>query len=124
MTKIKTPFSLRHIVAPALLIAAAAAAMPAGAADAPVSITVKYDDLNLSRPAGVNALYNRIQAAARTVCEPLSSQSHLQSPAYMGCFSDAVSDAVQKVGQPALSSLYQDKTGKALPARFASLETR
>jgi hypothetical protein len=35
-----------------------------------------------------------------------------------------VSDAVQKVGQPALSSLYQDKTGKAWPARFASLETR
>ncbi len=124
MTKIRTPFGLRHIVAPALLLAAAVAAMPAGAADAPLSVTVKYDDLNLSRPAGVNALYNRIQAAARTVCEPLARRSHLQSTAYIGCFSDAVSDAVQKVGQPALSSLYQDKTGKALPTRLASLETR
>jgi UrcA family protein len=98
--------------------------MPAGAADAQLSITVKYDDLNLSRPAGVDALYSRIQTAANTVCRPLSTQHHLQSSAWTQCFSDAVSNAVQSVGQPALSSLYAEKTGKALPTRLASLQTR
>jgi UrcA family protein len=32
------------------------------------SVTVKYADLNLATPAGVDALYHRIRVAARTVC--------------------------------------------------------
>lgn len=124
MTNTRTPFSLRRVVAPALLLAIAATAMPAGAADAPLSITVKYDDLNIAHQAGVKALYSRIQVAARTVCEPLSTLPHLQSPAWGRCYSDAVSNAIQSVAQPALSSLYEEKTGKVLPTRLASLQIR
>jgi len=126
MTNVKTAFSLRQILAPALLLAISATAMPAGAdtLDAPLSIKVHYADLDMTHAAGIKALYGRIQNAARKVCEPLASMPGLQTGAWDKCVANAVSTAVQSVGQPALSSLYEEKTGKVLPAQLASLEVR
>lgn len=41
---------------------------PALAGSAP-SVTVRYGDLDLSRPEGARALYTRLQAAAQRVCD-------------------------------------------------------
>jgi UrcA family protein len=42
-----------------------------------VSIRVKYADLNLSGPAGIEALHQRVRAAARSVCGDEPSASDL-----------------------------------------------
>jgi UrcA family protein len=126
MTNRKTALSLRRILAPALLLAIATAAMPAGAdvPDAPLSVKVSYADLDVAHAAGAKALYGRIQNAARDVCKPLSNQPRLHTSAWDKCISNAVSNAVQSIGQPALTSLHEEKTRNVLPVRFASLKAQ
>jgi UrcA family protein len=71
------------------------------------SETVKFPDLNLGTPAGVEALYHRIHAAARRVCEQASGEW----PASRSCMAKAESDAIAKVNVPLLTAFYQSKTG-------------
>ena len=47
----------------------AANAQRAEAAAQIPSVTVNYADLNLNTPAGVDALYARLRAASRSVCD-------------------------------------------------------
>jgi len=126
MTHVNTAFSLRRILAPALLLAIATAAMPASAdvPNATQSLTVSYGDLDVTHEAGIKVLYGRIQSAAHNVCQPLSTLPGLKKTAFDKCVSDAASNAVRTIGQPALTSLYEQKTGVLLPTRLASLEVR
>lgn len=71
------------------------------------SETVKFADLNLGTPAGVEALYGRIHAAARRVCE----QPAGELAATGGCIRKAESTAIGKVNVPLLTAFYQKKTG-------------
>ena len=63
---------------------------------------VKFDDLDLTRPAGAQELYRRIEQAAREVCEP-------RGPDYYGlnpdttCRKSAVAVAIRQVGAPLLT---------------------
>jgi UrcA family protein len=67
--------------------------------------TVKYADLNLSNPAGVQALYGRIIAAARQVCQlDTHTDLHLLGKE-QACMKQAIDDAVRKVNSPALADL-------------------
>jgi UrcA family protein len=77
------------------------------AADQVRSETVKFADLNLDTPAGVETLYGRIHAAARRVCYEPSEDAR----AYTVCVKKAQSDAVGKVNLPLLTELFQKKTG-------------
>jgi UrcA family protein len=71
------------------------------------SETVKFADLNLSTQAGVEALYGRIHAAARRVCEqPAGEQA-----AVGACMRKAESSAIGTVNLPLLTAFYQKKTG-------------
>jgi UrcA family protein len=127
MNNVTSANRLRHILVSAVLLAGAVAALPSQAAtpDGPLSVKVDYSDLNLSHPAGVKVLYTRIQSAAQKVCAPLSGNRDLSlADAWAQCLSDAVSGAVQSVDQPALTSVYEEKTGKTIPTRFASLQSR
>jgi len=63
--------------------------------------TVRFADLNLARPAGADALYRRIQQAAREVCEPDGPAGHLSG--YQECVSNAIARAVADVGAPLLT---------------------
>jgi UrcA family protein len=72
------------------------------------SETVKFADLNLSSQAGVEALYGRIHAAARRVCE----QPAGELTAARTCMKKAESDAIGKVNVPLLTAFYQQKTGQ------------
>jgi UrcA family protein len=73
------------------------------------SQTVKFADLNIGTPAGAEALYGRIHAAARCVCDyPLAWRA-----AVSACVTKAESEAIGKVNIPLLTALYQSKTGNS-----------
>jgi UrcA family protein len=90
------------------------------------TVVVKYADLNLSNPEGVTALYRRITAAARDVCQhyDIRSGSSLRPGAADPCVRKALQDAVTKVGHPALSAMFNAKHPQPVPITVASARTR
>lgn len=85
----------------------------AGAPAAPfesdaLSIEVSFADLDLSRQEGAEALYARIRAAARTVCEPLYDSRSLQLAArHRRCIDEAVAGAVKQVDRATLTAVHR-----------------
>lgn len=73
--------------------------------DAP-SVSVRYDDLNLSTTAGVDTLYRRISAAARDVCPDIYSRDTHTVLAAQRCQAAAISRAVSQVNNPSLAMLH------------------
>ncbi|HXZ58723.1 MAG TPA: UrcA family protein [Steroidobacteraceae bacterium] len=71
------------------------------------SETVKFADLNVDSPAGVQALYDRIHAAAKRVC---SSYDPFQQIAAGSCTRKAEARAIEKLSLPQLTAFYQTKT--------------
>jgi UrcA family protein len=82
-------------------------AFSAHASDDVRSETVKFADLDVGTPAGVEALYGRIHAAARRVCEQPAGELAGASR----CITKAESQAIGKVNSPLLTAFYQQKTG-------------
>lgn len=66
--------------------------------------SIRYDDLDLNKPAGARALYRRIQAAAGTVCDLSTSNLRLLSE-QQACIERAIDEAVRNVNAPALTRL-------------------
>ena len=63
------------------------------------SITVRYDDLNLSSRAGVDVLQKRIRAASRIVCgDEVNDLSQIAR--YRSCVKLATAEALAKVEIP------------------------
>lgn len=82
---------------------------------------VQFGDLDLSRPAGVQALYRRIQQAARDVCGPEGAAGHLGDS--RECRSSAIARAVAEVDAPLLTERHRALTHPAnLQEREARLE--
>lgn len=97
------------LVFSAAMLLASVAGVPAAFADADVRTeTVKFQDLNIDTPAGVQALYGRIHAAAKRVC---AQTDPVLQPAANGCARKAEADAVQKLSFPQLTAYYRMKTG-------------
>ena len=71
------------------------------------SVKVSYVDLDLSNPAGAATLYQRIKAAARTVCAPLESTQLKRHLLWRDCYQQAVSNAVATIDRPTLTALHQ-----------------
>lgn len=77
-------------------------------ADEPVrSERVKFQDLNVDTPEGVQALYGRIHAAAGRVC---SESDPIMRQAVASCAKKAEGDAIQKLNLPQLTAYYMIKT--------------
>jgi UrcA family protein len=71
---------------------------------------VRYGDLNLDTPTGIDALYRRIQVAAQEVCKDYAPHGTLApSAAHHLCMSNAVSGAVRSVGSTALAAYYSER---------------
>lgn len=70
--------------------------------------TVKFDDLNVGSPSGVQALYDRIHRAAKRVC---SQSDPLQQIAAKACTQKAEARAIATVSLPQLTAFYQMKSG-------------
>jgi len=77
--------------------------------NSPKQMLVHFADLDLTKSAGVSALYSRLQGAAKEVCAPLASREISRALAYQRCVKDALSRAVTEVNQPNLSAYYWAK---------------
>ena len=94
----------------AVLFACGCSILTASAADADVrKETVSFKDLSLETPAGIQALYKRIHAAAQRVC---SESDPLYRSAGRACAREAESRAVETVGNPQLTAYFRAKTGQ------------
>jgi UrcA family protein len=86
-------------------------------AEEPVrSETVKFQDLNVSSPAGAEALYNRIHSAAKRVCV---QNDPVMQAAVLPCLRSAEARAIQLVNLPLLTDYYRKKTGQSPEAIVA-----
>jgi UrcA family protein len=77
--------------------------------DAPKQMLVHFADLDLSKPAGITALYGRLEGAAKRVCAPLAARIIQGASDYRHCVKDAISRSVTEVNQPDLSAYYRAK---------------
>ena len=64
----------------------------------PRSVRVRFSDLDLSKPDGVNALKARIRRAARQVCDEGGTRDLEASFRFNRCMTEATSQALSKVG--------------------------
>jgi len=106
-------FSTIYRCATVLFASIVSAAAIAGDTDPKPSNAVNFADLNLNSPAGVSALYQRIERAADRVCE-LPRETHQLKIEFdlKTCKSQATDRAVFQLGLPALSALHRAKTGR------------
>ena len=81
---------LRTLAAAAIL----ALTVTAAQAETPeqVSVDVSYGDLNLTHTADAKILANRLQAAAQSVCKPVSADSQMQD-----CMRAAIRGAIASI---------------------------
>ena len=70
--------------------------------------TVKFQDLNVNSPAGVEALYDRIHSAAKRVC---SEAGRIEQARASACAKKTEAHAVETLNLPTLTTYYQVKTG-------------
>ena len=71
---------------------------------------VKFQELNLSAPAGVATLYSRIHAAARRVCSS-GTRDLSRLAEEKTCAKEAEAKAVRQVNIDALTAYYEVQTG-------------
>jgi UrcA family protein len=102
----------RYAVVALATLAASLAMDHAGATEPnqePRSVVVRFADLDLSRPKDAQALYDRLHAAARLVCEDagngLEDLAHLRQ--YKDCIDRALANAVTDVGSAKLTAIRQ-----------------
>lgn len=78
------------------------------------SITVSYSDLDLTKQAGIETLYQRINWAARAACGPASLHKYdafLSSrKAWRECVDRAIADAVGSIDEPMLTALHTERS--------------
>jgi UrcA family protein len=101
-----------------------AAMCPAGDTTGANQSTVKYADLSVSSPSGAAALYARINVAANGVCRTLDGRGLASKTYFNRCVHEAIADAVNKVDQPALYSIYNAKNSTPKPIMVASSQNR
>ena len=94
----------------ALLLAGVLGISNAVADDQVRTETVKFEDLNVGTPAGVQALYRRIHSAAQRVCSQPAQR--LVQPDEVICTKSAEAKAIEMVNVPSLTAYYRKKTGE------------
>jgi UrcA family protein len=83
----------------------------AGASEPPATRKVSYEDLDLSKQADAEALYLRIERAARKVCgghDPVIAP-HI---AKTECYAQTIANAVSQVSSPLLTAVHARHTGR------------
>lgn len=92
-----------------------------------VSEIVKFGDLDASTPQGAAKLYRRISKAAQNVCGVHEIPGHdvYFRMSVRSCVQKAIADAVIKVGEPQLLTVYNSKNRQQpLPITVASAAQR
>jgi UrcA family protein len=78
------------------------------------SVTVPYAELDLAKPAGVEALYIRIGGAARRVCRAGFSPHLRDQMNSSNCYQDAIGRAVKQVNLPTLTAIHRARTSSTV----------
>jgi UrcA family protein len=105
----KSSYPFRSVLALGLLVGLTASAHAAADFEGVKltrgpSKTVRFADLDISKVAGVETLYSRIRAAARSVCQGEVREF------YAECRAKAVDDAVAGVGNTLLAAVHRAAT--------------
>jgi UrcA family protein len=110
---------LRGLIATAMFgaLAASFSAVAADVGSKPISVNVKFADLNLSSQAGARVLYDRIQAAAENACSYYWFKSDADQ---VRCVHDAIANTVTKVDSLALFAVYNAKNKTPQPTALVS----
>jgi UrcA family protein len=119
MNTLTASTGLRGLIAAAIVTALASSFAAGSAVAAGVDVTsqtVKFADLDVSRPQGALELYIRIRKAAATACSfyLFKTETDLDR-----CVSDSTAKAVTKVKQAALFAVYNAKNKTHLPTLLA-----
>lgn len=83
------------------------------------SVTVVYDDLNLSNQAGIQTLYERLRRAAIKACAPrpdLHNSEWVRN--WRTCVDQALDNAVQRTNMSSLARVHFDATGHSVDPRL------
>jgi len=107
-SNVKTADRVPLALSAAMLLACVWAVSTAFAGDQVRSETVKFRDLNVNTPEGVQTLYGRIHAAAWHVC---MSTDPIYQLGTSDCAKKAEAQAIATVNLPQLTAFYRTKTG-------------
>jgi UrcA family protein len=80
----------------------------------PPATTVKFGDLNLSNPEGVQHLYGRISGAAQEVCSTRGDRSLVAAALERMCVRQSIARAVRAVDSPQLTAFHAARTGQVV----------
>jgi UrcA family protein len=73
---------------------------------------VQFDDLSIDRPAGAETLYERLESAARRVCNLQErTGSFREAEGRNRCHADSLRRAVEGIGNQHLTELYVRRSG-------------
>lgn len=105
---------MRSLV-PTLLVLIPVSMAAAAPADAPPdddrpTLVVRYDDLDLSRPADIERLYARVRFAVETLC-PAPAGDVARFVQGRACRREVLQRAVEASGIPQLSGLHRLRKG-------------
>jgi UrcA family protein len=104
-SKVKTDNKPFLVCSTVMLLACALVSSNAFADDPVRTETVKFADLKVDTPAGVEALYRRIYGAAQRVCAYEGTSVYRQS-IWRNCVRPTVDATVAKVNNPLLTALH------------------
>ena len=77
------------------------------------NVTVRYTDLDLNTPAGVEELYARLRAASRSVGNVGERRPLAEAMAAKGCYRQVLGAAVDDAKLPTLAALHRAESGRA-----------
>jgi UrcA family protein len=77
------------------------------------SVRVKFSELDTAKPAGIEMLYQRIRAAADTVCIERGVRDLQSGIAGRKCKAQAIERAVSDVNLPRLTAMHRARAGAA-----------
>jgi UrcA family protein len=104
------------VLSTAMLLAASVSITSTAYADEQLGVeTVNFQDLDVNTPAGAQALYGRIHAAANRVCDSNISSDPFGALLAANCAREAVAKAVEQLNLPALTAYYNMSTGGKAP---------
>jgi len=96
-----------------LMALSASAAFANDIPTAPLAQTVNFAQLDMSQPAAAEQLYQKLNATAKQVCEPVNGGQIRQKAEYRACVSETLANAVADVNKPLLTSVHAAKSGNA-----------
>jgi UrcA family protein len=106
------------LVLSATVIASAPICVHADSPFAPVSVQVKFSDLNPNTTEGAHRLYSRIETAAYAACGESKSDMPEMMFASGPCVRDAIGRAVHAAKIPHLAQVFIEKNGVDAAQQF------